>query len=286
MNIGIIGAGRAGTSVAKYISHSSRHTLTGFYSEHYQDAVISADFCHTKPFQTLSSLVLSSDTLFIAVTDSQIKNVWDCIDKPSASHKIICHFSGSLSSDIFTFADNYSIHTGSIHPVYAFSDKFSSYKELDKAVFTAEGDEFFKNSMKDLFSEFGNRMFTIDKQNKALYHAAASMASNHLTGLLQTVVDMLKQCGFGEEEAYTVLKPLMTENLYTALEKGTVCALTGPIERGDIATVEKHLNVLDTPQKAVYQALGRQVVRTARQKHADNLSLQSKYEDIERILSL
>ena len=285
MNIGIIGAGRVGTSIAKYISKSSCHTITGFYSERYEDAVTSADFCHTRPFQTLSQLVSASDTLFITVNDGQIKNVWDCIDKPSAGNKIICHFSGSLSSDVFAFANDYSICTGSIHPVYAFSDKFSSYRELDKAVFTVEGDKFFVDSMKDLFSAFGNRIFTIDKQYKALYHAGASMASNHLTGLLQTVVDMLLQCGFCEEEAYTVLRPLMTNNLQTALEKGTVYALTGPIERGDIATVQKHLTVLNTEQKAVYQALGRQVIATARRKHRDNPLLQNQYEHMERILS-
>lgn len=285
VNIGIIGAGRVGTSIGKYLSQYSCHTIVGFYSEHYQDAVESAVFCHTKSFYILSQLVLSSDTLFIAVTDGQIKNVWDCIDKPSARNKIISHFSGSLSSDVFTFANDYSIYTGSIHPIYAFSDKFCSYKELPKALFTVEGSDCFISRMQELFTPLGNRIFTIDKTQKPLYHAAMSMASNHLIGLLQTVTDMLSACNFDEESAYTLLKPLMTDNLNTALQKGTAYALTGPIERGDIATVEAHLNILDDTQKRVYQALGRQVIRTAKRKHADNPSLQEKYRLMERILT-
>ena len=285
LKIGVIGAGRAGTSVARYLSTSSVHVLSGFYSERYEDAVISADFCHTKSFKDLSQLVSSSDTLFIAVTDSQIKNVWDCIDKTQAKHKIICHFSGSLTSDVFTCANDYSVYTGSIHPVYAFSDKFNSYKALNEAVFTAEGCEKFLCAMKNLFSEFGNKILTIDKSHKALYHAAASMASNHLIGLLQSVTDMLTQCGFTEEDARLVLKVLMRENLHNALQFGTTYALTGPIERGDILTVEKHLSVLNFEQQTIYKALGKEILKVAEKKHPDDGFLTEKYRCIERILS-
>ena len=143
MKIGVIGAGRVGTSVAKYISENTEHLITGFYSRTLKSAEESADFCNTKAFSELSELLMSSDTLFITVSDSEIKNVWDCIDKTLVRNKIICHFSGSLSSDVFTEAYEYGAYTGSIHPVYAFSSKFSSYKLLKNAFFTLEGCGFF-----------------------------------------------------------------------------------------------------------------------------------------------
>lgn len=281
MKIGIIGAGRVGTSVGKYIPQDF---LSGFFSKTYARAVESANFCKTKAFGRLEDLVRSSDTLFVTVTDSEIKNVWDCIDKNLIKNKIICHFSGALSSDVFTGADDYGVYTGSVHPVYAFSSKFDSYKGLNKAVFTVEGDNVFLQNVPCIFSEAGNRVYVISKEKKQIYHAGASMASNLLVALLYTVVEMFKECGFSEDDAYSVLKPLMMGNLSNALEKGVCRALTGPIERGDIDTIEKHLSVLDDSRRNIYKSLGKQVIKIAHNKNEDNEILAEKYSCIERML--
>lgn len=285
MKIGIIGAGRVGTSIGRYIKDRvPKHIVSGFYSRTYDETIKSANFCNTKVFERLQDLVKSSDTLFITVTDGEIKNVWDCIDKDLIKNKIICHFSGTLSSDVFTDADDYGAYTGSIHPVYAFSSKFDSYKGLNKAVFTAEGDNVFLQNVPCLFSEAGNKVCVIQKEKKPFYHAGASMASNHLVALLHTVIEMFKKCGFSESDAYTVLAPLMMDNLNNALKNGVNQALTGPIERGDVTTVEKHLSVISAEQTKIYKSLGMQVLSIAENKHKSNEILTEKYRCIERML--
>ncbi len=284
MKIGIIGAGRVGTSIAKYITlKATQHSITGFYSLHYSKALESADFCNTKAYTSLNDLVRSSDTLFIATQDSGIGNVWECIDKDLIKNKFIGHFSGSLSSDVFSGADAYGVHFGSIHPMYAFSDRFNSYKGLDSVVFTAEGCNEFLKAVLPVFEQCGNTVCVIDKQNKALYHTAASMASNHLIGLLSTVVDMLMQCGFERDNAYMLLNPLMTGNLENAFKNGAEYALTGPIERGDIATVKKHLSAVNDEQAQLYKQLAKEVVRLAQRKNNDE-QLAEKYRYIEKEL--
>ncbi len=285
MKIGIVGAGRVGTSVGKYITeYSAQHSLSGFYSRTYSNTVKSADFCSTKAFKSLSDLIASSDTFFIAVSDKEIGNVWECIDKALIKNKIIGHFSGSLSSDVFTGANDYGAYTGSIHPVYAFSNKFESYKNLNQAVFTAEGDAVFLSEVKGFFENLGNRVCVIDKTKKPLYHTSVSMASNHLMGLLFSVVNMLKSCGFSEADAYTVLTPLMSNNLNNALENGVSQALTGPIERGDVSTIEKHLGVLSGEYEEIYKLLGNQVLKIAENKNSGNQQLLEEYRCIERML--
>lgn len=285
MKIGIVGAGRVGTSVGKYITkNSAQHSLSGFYSRTYSNAVKSADFCSTKAFKELSALIASSDTLFIAVSDREIGNVWECIDKALIKNKIIGHFSGSLSSDVFAGANDYGAYTGSIHPVYAFSDRFESYKDLNQAVFTAEGDTVFLSEVNGLFEQLGNKVCIIDKEKKPLYHTSVSMASNHLIGLLFSVVNMLKSCGFSENDAYEVLEPLMRNNLNNALENGVVQALTGPIERGDVSTVKKHFEVLNGEYEEIYKSLGNQVLKIAKNKNSNNQQLLEEYRCIERML--
>ena len=284
MKIGIIGAGRVGTSMGKYITEHSQHLITGFYSRTFKSAVEAADFCNTKAFSTLSELLISSDTLFITVNDSEIKNVWDCIDKKSVKNKIICHFSGSLSSDVFTEASELGAYTGSIHPIYAFSSKFSSYKLLDSAFFTLEGCETFLQKATGLLEDMGNKTYTVDKEKKPLYHTALAMASNHLMGLLYTSTELLKDCGFSEQASYALIAPLMLDNLKNALENGVEQALTGAIERGDADTVEKHLCIPDAQAKEIYKALGIKVLQIAKSKNKDKTELSENYEIIERML--
>ena len=110
------------------------------------------------------------------------------------------------------------------------------------------------------------------------------MASNHLVALLYTVVEMFKECGFSEPDVYTALAPLMMDNLSNALKNGVCKALTGPIERGDVTTVEKHLSVISDEQKNIYKSLGMQVLSIAENKNEGNEILAEKYRCIERML--
>ncbi len=285
MKIGIIGAGRVGCSMAKYITTcTGYHTITGFYDCNKQYAQQAADFCNTKAFNSLTDLTRSSDTLFLTVSDSQITTVWECIDKALIKNKIICHFSGSLSSDVFAGATGYGTYCGSVHPVYAFSDRFNSYKGLNSAVFTVQGDSVFLQNISALLTQLGNKVCVIDKNSKVLYHTAMSMASNQLLGLLDAVVNMLKDCGFSQEQAYSALTPLMADNLQTALQNNVDYALTGPIERGDVSTVQAHLNAINSEQKEIYKALGKQVLNVAKNKNSNNQQLAEKYGCIERML--
>ena len=163
MKIGIIGAGRVGTAIAKYISlQASQYCISGFYNRDYSKALESADFCNTKAYTSLNDLVRSSDTLFIATQDCEIGNVWECIDKDLIKNKFIGHFSGSLSSDVFGGAEYYGAYTGSVHPLYAFSDRFNSYKGLDCVVFTAEGCSEFLENIQPVFEQCGNTVCIIE----------------------------------------------------------------------------------------------------------------------------
>ena len=135
MKVGFVGAGKVGCSLGKLFS-DSQHNLAGFYSRSFESARDAADFTKSKHFQNLETLIEECDTVFITVPDDAISGVWDSIKHMSIAGKMICHCSGSLSSNIFKDIEETGAYGFSIHPLLAVSDRYRSYQELPKALFT------------------------------------------------------------------------------------------------------------------------------------------------------
>lgn len=279
MNIGIIGAGRVGFSIGRFLSDRNIH-IVGYYDSDYDNAVSAAKFTKTDCFSDIEQLVNLSDTLFITTPDSIISQVWDCIKEMSVSNKIICHFSGSLSSDVFSGADKLGTKVCSVHPMLAFNDKYSSYKNLDNAFFTVEGNEAAVLAVENLLCPLGAEVCRIKSDSKPLYHTAASVLSNSVIALLDLGYSLLQQCGFSREEAINATSRLVTGNINSVLNNDCISALTGPIERADGQTVEKHLQSLSGNDKLIYTALAKRLVNLAKIKNKDK-----DYGEIEKLLS-
>lgn len=280
MKIGMIGAGKVGTSMAKYIADHGG-TVVGFFSRTESSGQESAQFTGTKYFTALEALVEESDTLFIATTDEAIRKVWDCIAAGNIQGKVICHFSGSLSSDVFSDWEETGAWVCSIHPIYAFSNKFTAYKNLTGAKFAVEGSGKALAKLQPLFALLPNEIVRISTENKVKYHAATSIASNHVVGLIYLAVELLKDSGIAEPAAYRLLQPLVEKNVEAVFCQNCVQALTGPIERNDLATVKRHLDKLKKPEwEEAYRAVGSQVAQVAKKKHPER-----KFEEMEQLLA-
>lgn len=129
-------------TLGKYLSEA-HIPVTGFYSRTKESAAWAAAFTKTAVFDGLKELITASDTLFITTPDGVIADVWDCIaamDMDLSGYKI-CHFSGSLSSNVFSGIERTKACGCSIHPMYAFSDKETSWLQFQKAYLTMEGSE-------------------------------------------------------------------------------------------------------------------------------------------------
>ncbi len=248
LKIGIIGAGKVGTTLGKHLACNGM-SIAGYVSRSHESAEAAAEFTGTTAYHTLEELVSASDTLFLTTPDGEIGGVWDCIRdaRIGLQEKIICHFSGSLSSNVFSGIEQTGAYGCSIHPMFAFNDKFTSYQEFPQAILTMEGDQRAKSAMTSLFGDcLGHRILAIQTEDKVKYHAAAAMASNYMIGLYQVSLHLLGECGFSQEEGNALLRSLVLANVENMLEKGAQAALTGPIERNDLDTVKKHLETLDS----------------------------------------
>ena len=268
MKIGIIGAGKVGTSLGKYFV-SYGLSLTGFFDSYEKAAKEAAEFTGTKSYQDLRQLVEESDTLFLTVPDGLIKEVWNTIKDMSVEGKFICHCSGALSAvDAFPQAREKGVYAYSTHPLFAVSDKFHSYKELTGAYFTIEGDAA-KDDIMELFRGLGNPICQITAENKVRYHLAAAIASNHMVALLDQSISMLQECGFSEEGARQALTPIVKGNVAHILETGTTASLTGPVERADLTTILKHLSCLNEEDQMLYRLLSGKLMEIGKRRNPD-----------------
>ena len=269
MNIGIIGAGKVGVSVGRYLKENNIQ-IAGFYDIDCDNAAFAAQFTETDCFSELKELVMVSDTLFITTPDAVIGSVWDCIkNNMSVQNKIVCHFSGALSSDVFTDSQSTGASVCSIHPMLAFSDKLTSYRIPANTFFALEGDETAVSALKSLFESLGNIVCRIDKSKKSLYHTAASVLRNELVAVLALRYPLLEKCGFSRDEAVKATHNLVLGNVNSVLENGCVKALTGPVERNDLQTVKKHVNSLKGEDRQIYILLAKHLVKLAKVKNED-----------------
>lgn len=290
MRIGFIGAGKVGFTFGRYIKdrrelvQMNTDSVTeldvgGYYSSSRKSAELAAEFTDTCVYGSLDELCKDSDVIFLTVPDGQIAEVWKNIRDLDIYGRIVCHASGAMTSDIFSGITEAGAFGYSIHPMYAISSKYESFKELDRAFFTVEGHDRYADSICKVINALGNDCVRIQGTDKVKYHAASVFASNLVTGLLAVSQDLLTQCGFTHEEAGRAIEPLFLGNARAAAAKGPVESLTGPIERCDTGTVQKHLAVLTGNELAAYKAVSRCLVNVASRKHPDK-----DYTDLIQVL--
>lgn len=296
--IAFIGAGRVAFSLGRYFKENGLKVL-GYYSRNIDNAKEAAAFTNSESFCSIKDIVESGDVIFITTTDGAIKEVADeifaLVDKYDEKHegisiknKIFCHCSGATSSAVFTNLKEAGAFGYSIHPMFAFNDKQTSYKELSKAFFTIEGSKEKMAEICAMFDSLGNNRQIIDASCKTLYHCAAVMASNLVIALYATAADNLKKCGFDGDDAVKALMPLFINNALNLEKTSPKSALTGPVDRADYKTIEKHLEALEGDSKSIYKALSKRLIDIAKEKRQDMGDLTKEalenYEKIKELL--
>jgi predicted short-subunit dehydrogenase-like oxidoreductase (DUF2520 family) len=268
MIIGFIGSGKVGFSLGKYFSMKGI-TLSGYYSEFYKDAKEASEFTNSKAYENINDLVKDSSMIFITTPDDSIHEVLQKLSNLNLTNKIICHTSGSLTSSLFSNINNSDAPAYSIHPMFAFSDKYNSYKNLQNAYFSIEGPEIHIQEIKDFIKSLGNKSFVINKDDKPLYHLASVTVSNLVLSLINTGCSYLSKCGLSENEALEALLPLIQNNIDNINTNGLVSALTGPVERNDLGTVQHHIHAIPTSDVVLYKNLSLKLLHLSEKKHKD-----------------
>ena len=262
LSVAIIGSGRLGTALGLALTRAGYRVpvVLSLHSEHARRAakLIGRKTKHA----SLKNLgraknadeLTQADLIIVATSDDAIETVTQQLAaafrtrskalRPKAPRRIALHTSGALGANVLDSLKREGFAVGSIHPLVSISDPATGADWLARAYFSLEGDSQAVMVGRGLVRQLGGQSFQIRPEMKALYHAAALMASPNLTALFDIALEMLTRCGLSPIGARHVLLPLVESTLANLVRQDPRSALTGTFKRGDLATTVKHINAM------------------------------------------
>ena len=261
MKAGIIGGGKVGCCLAQYFQQAG--ILQGITAGHAEKSMLLAKRFGTEPL-TNEKLVQQAELLLLTVPDRLIQPVAQQLAAAGAEAlrgKIFLHCSGSLGTEVLQPLKEQGAFIGSCHPLQSF---VSAATELRGVYMAVDGDAEAAAAAKEIVTLLGGIPFHVPAQDRRLYHAAACFCSNYVVAAAAIGQQLLARWVGSDEAAWQALLPLFkgtAANLQQAVSAGS--ALTGPIARGDRATVSGHLAVLPQEFIPAYCSLGLEAVRLA-----------------------
>jgi predicted short-subunit dehydrogenase-like oxidoreductase (DUF2520 family) len=249
----IIGLGKVGTSIG-YLLKKAGYTIAAVVDQ--SDNALNCNIAYTggKPFHCLAEMDVDVDCYIITTGDDQIKSACEILARQIKPGSLVMHMSGAGSLDLLASARDAGAKTGSIHPLQTFSDVKSAIDSLPGTVYGITIDQDLQDWSKKLVTSIGGIPFFIDDQNRALYHAAACIVSNYFVSLIYMAEEIYGILGLDAEKARHAFWPLLRGTLQNIEQRGSVSSLTGPIARGDLGTLEKHLDAIKVHIPALLQA--------------------------------
>ncbi len=184
------------------------------------------------------------DVVVFTVPDDVIKTAAGALLPFCESCSLAVHTSGAFDSSQLDILKSMGIQTGSWHPLQTFTKILLPPSIWQGITTTFEGDEEAELFISDLCRYLGCRLIPIDKRQKLAVHVASVFAANFLPALFSAGWSVLKKEDFSREQSKQLLLPLMRRSLYNIQENPPEEALSGPLQRGDRGTLQRHLDFL------------------------------------------
>lgn len=236
----IVGPGRLGSAIGRVLHRSGAVTLLDIVGRDPARTADAARFMGGGVASTGEVPLRAADIYLLAVPDDAIEDYGQTLAAGNdLTGATVFHCSGALGSDRLAAARDAGAAVASVHPVRSFADPAQVAATFAGTCCGVEGDADALEVLVPMFESIGARMVTIDAAHKTLYHAAAVFASNYVVTLIDVAVQVYGKAGVPPEIALEMIGPLLQESARTALRLGPAAALTGPIARGDVATVAR-----------------------------------------------
>lgn len=264
LKVGFIGAGTVGTALAVSLSQKGGRVLAVFSrtlssAQRLAQLVPGCQVC-----QTAQGVADTAELVFITTPDDVIPEVANEVKWHKDQNVIHC--SGAHSTDILEPARRLGANVGSFHPLQTFASVNEAIKNLPGSAFALEAEEPLLPRLKELAAILNGRWVELKPGDKVLYHTAAVFVSNYLVTLVKLALDLWQGFGVPPKEATESLLPLLKGTVNNIENIGLPDCLTGPIARGDLGTMSKHLDALKSKNPslfATYKDLGLQTISIA-----------------------
>lgn len=273
--VSIVGAGRLGTALARAltVSHYEIEALVSRKTAHARRAAAMVGSATIALSAKELEALPTSKIILITTPDGGILETAERIAalKASPRGRTVLHTSGALAaSEVLAPLAATGFATGSLHPLVSISEPRGGAEKLRGAFYCVEGDAAATRVARSIVKDLQGHSFHIASNSKPLYHAAAVMASGHVTALVALATEMLVQCGLDQKTARRVLLPLLESTVANLSVSAPASALTGTFARGDLVTVRRHLQALSNERLAealaAYKLLGRRSLELGKKK--------------------
>ena len=197
---------------------------------------------------------------------------------------VVFHVSGATPSSALDAVARQGALTASVHPLKTFPDAELAVQSFPGTFCGAEGNPGALRVLKPAFEKIGAKIFDITPELKPVYHAAGVFSCNYLAALVEAALRAHEKAGIPRAASLKALEPLVRETVDAIFDKGPARALTGPIARGDAATVAQQLTVVegwDPAMGALYRELGVIAVALAR---SDGRLDERRAAELEKVL--
>lgn len=218
-----------------------------------------------------------ADIYLIATPDDRIEFIAQQITSQSILKPgdVVFHCSGLLSSECLSSVASLGCYVASLHPVLSFSELMLDIKNFSGTYCAFEGNVEALERLFPLLNAIEAKIFSIEKKDKPLYHTASIMASNYLITLSAMAKDCYSKAGLNDALAENLTLGLMSQALGKVKRLEPKEALTGPLQRADIETLNKHLSALKSfPElEYIYKSLGKATLALTRHEESLKRSL-------------
>jgi predicted short-subunit dehydrogenase-like oxidoreductase (DUF2520 family) len=259
--LNIIGSGRVGRACARMWAQAGAFEIQDVLTRSRASAAEAVEFIGAGHAVGRLEEMRGADVWMIATRDDAI--VPSCATL-AASGKvtpddIVFHVSGATpSSDLRPVKEKGAL-IASVHPVKTFTDPGQAVESFPGTFCGAEGDAEALEVLRPAFERIGAKVFEIAPEMKPVYHAGGVFACNYLAALIEAALRAHEKAGIPRATSLAALEPLVRETVDAIFERGPARALTGPISRGDAATVKQQLasvRAWDREMSELYRSLG------------------------------
>jgi predicted short-subunit dehydrogenase-like oxidoreductase (DUF2520 family) len=263
--VGIVGAGRVGSVLGAALERAGYRVVAA-------SAVSSPSVARAKrllPHATLlppDRVAARVDLLILAVPDDVLGGLVRGLVEAGAirAGQVVVHTSGAHGIDILAPATAVGARCMALHPAMTFTGHAHDLDRLARGIsFGVTVPDEARVLATRLVADLGGSVEWIPEARRPLYHAALVHGANHLVTLVNEAMDRLRDAGVTHPDR--ALAPLLRASLENTLSHGDA-ALTGPVARGDVGTIAKHVAILaDTAPDSVpvYLALARRTADRA-----------------------